>query len=496
MDLREYLEEKTKEAESRQEIVDQDPNRLALHLMPPVGWINDPNGLCQFHGVYHVFYQYSPIDPNGSFKAWGHYTSEDQIHWKQLPTAFYPDEEFDKDGVYSGSAFIENDRMYLFYTGNVKQEGDHDADLTYSGREANTVLVTSEDGIHFSEKQLIMTNADYPAEYTCHIRDPKVWKMGDTYYMIQGGRKMTDPTGGISANSKETDYGTVLLFGSADLVHWSFLKDVTTDERFGYMWECPDYFVIDGQPVLSVSPQGLEHEMYRYQNVYQSGYFLLEDEIISPQDKHNTVVPDPEKFHEWDYGFDFYAPQTFCDESGRRIIIGWAGIGDADYDNAPTVAAGWQHSLTLPREIIWQDGRLLQKPLAELENLRKDQISFEGEYNAEQTVFEIEAEQIYADCMVKISSGQESFCVNYEMGILDFSITEKAGCGRKSRKIQLDELKNMRLIVDNSMVEIYINDGEYVITSKFYFPDRSRKIEVKGVRDAKLWYLDGLEVTR
>ncbi len=496
MDLREYLEEKTKEAESRQEIVDQDPNRLALHLMPPVGWINDPNGLCQFHGVYHVFYQYSPIDPNGSFKAWGHYTSEDQIHWKQLPTAFYPDEEFDKDGVYSGSAFIENDRMYLFYTGNVKQEGDHDADLTYSGREANTVLVTSEDGIHFSEKQLVMTNADYPVEYTCHIRDPKVWKMGDTYYMIQGGRKMTDPTGGISANSKETDYGTVLLFESADLVHWSFLKDVTTDERFGYMWECPDYFVIDGQPVLSVSPQGLEHEMYRYQNVYQSGYFLLEDEIISPQDKHNTVVPDPEKFHEWDYGFDFYAPQTFCDESGRRIIIGWAGIGDADYDNAPIVAAGWQHSLTLPREIIWQDGRLLQKPLAELENLRKDQISFEGEYNAEQTVFEIEAEQIYADCMVKISSGQESFCVNYEMGILDFSITEKAGCGRKSRKIQLDELKNMRLIVDNSMVEIYINDGEYVITSKFYFPDRSRKIEVKGVRDAKLWYLDGLEVTR
>lgn len=28
--------------------------RLGHHLMPPVGWLNDPNGLCWYKGKYHV----------------------------------------------------------------------------------------------------------------------------------------------------------------------------------------------------------------------------------------------------------------------------------------------------------------------------------------------------------------------------------------------------------------------------------------------------------
>ena len=496
MGLRERLRDQTQEAEKKQYIIEQDPNRLALHLMPPVGWLNDPNGLCQFHGVYHVFYQYSPLDPNGSMKAWGHYASKDQIHWKQLPAAFYPDEEFDKDGVYSGSAFLENDMMYLFYTGNVKEPGEHDSELSYSGREANTVLVTSKDGIHFSEKQTVMTNVDYPKEYTCHIRDPKVWKKDGRYYMIQGGRKMQHPDGGAKENSQQSDYGTVLIFESDDLVHWSFLKDITTEKRFGFMWECPDYFLIDGHPVLSTSPQGLVHETYRYQNVYQSGYFLLDEEIVASDDKKNVVVPEPDKFREWDYGFDFYAPQTFCDESGRRILIGWAGIGDADYDNVPTVEAGWQHSLTLPREITWSDGKLLQNPLSELLALRGPELSVMEQCSASDTVFELLADQIDADCLVRISCGEHAFSANYEAGVLFFSITENAGRGRGLRKIRIAELQKMRLIVDNSMVELYINDGEYVVTSRFYFPDDRRNIKVKGARDTKLWYLKGLEVVK
>lgn len=496
MNLSESLRKQTQEAEKKQYMIEQDPNRLALHLMPPVGWINDPNGLCQFHGVYHVFYQYSPLDPNGSMKAWGHYASRDQIHWTQLPTVLYPDQKFDQDGVYSGSTFIENDTMYMFYTGNVKQPGAHDDELAYSGREANTVLVTSRDGIHFSEKQVVMTNADYPQEYTCHIRDPKVWKKEGRYYMIQGGRKMQYPGGGARENSQQTDYGTVLIFESDDLVHWNFLKDITTEKRFGYMWECPDYFEVSGHPVLSTSPQGLTHEEYRYQNVYQSGYFLLDDEIIAADDKHNRIVPDPEKFHEWDYGFDFYAPQTFCDEKGRRILIGWAGIGDADYDNAPTVAVGWQHALTLPREITWSDGRLLQNPLPELKELRGTELAIGEECYAADTVFEIVADEIDADCLVQISTGEEAFCARYEAGIFDFSLTDGAGRGRRSRKIRIRDLRRIRLIVDNSMVEIYINDGEYVMTSRFYFPDDQRKIKVKGARETKMWYLKGLEIVK
>lgn len=518
MDLRERLEEETRLAELKQPVIDRDSNRLALHLMPPVGWINDPNGLCQFNGVYHVFYQYSPLDPNGSFKAWGHYVSKDQLHWEQLPVAFYPDKVFDKDGVYSGSAFIEDGCMYLFYTGNVKQPGEHDPDLTYSGREANTVLVTSRDGINFSEKRPVMTNEDYPHEYTCHIRDPKVWKAGGKYYMVQGGRKKLHPKGAGDINSKDTDYGTVLIFESDNLTDWHFLKDVTTKERFGYMWECPDYFKVGSQPVLSVSPQGLDHEEYRYQNVYQSGYFLLDaelvtdDKIIAEDDSfaenrtitkdniidENRAVPDASKFYEWDYGFDFYAPQTYCDESGRRIIIGWAGIGDADYDNEPTVAAGWQHALTLPREISLRDGRLCQNPLEELKSLRQAETRLENinGHNLTDTVFEIVADQLSEACSIRVSCGQENFTARYEDKVLSFTITEAAGRGRRVRKIKIDKLKNMRLIVDNSLVEIYMNDGEYVLTSKFYFPDKERRLETEGTGRVTLWYLKGLEMVK
>ena len=487
MDLRTYYKEETKKAEEKQGQIDRDPNRLALHLMPPVGWLNDPNGLCQFHGEYHVFYQYSPLDANGSMKAWGHYVSKDLIHWEQLEVALFPDQEFDRDGVYSGSAFLKDDRMYLFYTGNVKEPGD--VDLTYEGRQANTVLVTSEDGRTFSEKKLLMTNADYPKSYTCHIRDPKVWEKDGYYYMIQGGRKMMLPEEGADGNFESTDYGTVLIFQSRDLHDWRFLKDVTTKRRFGYMWECPDYFTVDGQHVLSVSPQGLPSENFRYQNVYQSGYFLLNQGILDCE-------PDVAAFHEWDMGFDFYAPQTFCDERGRRILIGWAGIGDAEYDNEPTVRQGWQHCLTLPRQIIYRDGKLLQQPLEELKELRGPQLSLNDQTYIAKPVFELELNDFKGDWFVGIGTGIDAFMLRYSGEVLSFGITEQAGRGRTSRKMKVDAVKNVRMIVDTSMVEIYVNDGETVITSRFYFRDNNRTIETRGVQTVKMWYLNGLEVTK
>ena len=150
--------------------------RQKLHLMPPVGWLNDPNGLCQFKGVYHAFFQYSPLNAEGGVKMWGHYTSRDMIDWEYQGVTLYPDQPFDCSGVYSGCAFIEDGEMYLYYTGNVKLEDRDDYDYVNSGREANTVLVTSTDGVNFGRKRLLMKNSDYPADLTLHVRDPKVWK--------------------------------------------------------------------------------------------------------------------------------------------------------------------------------------------------------------------------------------------------------------------------------------------------------------------------------
>lgn len=490
MTLKDELWVAVREKEQEQFQIEQDSNGLKLHLMPPVGWMNDPNGLCQFRGKYHVFYQYSPLDPQGGEKFWGHYVSEDLLNWKQLEVPLFPDQKFDKNGVYSGSALVEKGKMYLFYTGNVKQERNYD--YTYAGREANTVGVTSEDGIHFSEKILLMTNRDYPSTYSCHIRDPKVWKNGEDYYMVQGGRRKKYDS---KENSQDTDKGTVLIFHSKDLQHWKFERDITTKERFGYMWECPDYFEVAGNPILSVSPQGLEAQEYCYQNVYQSGYFLLEKELLSNGTVAEQWIP-LENFKEWDMGFDFYAPQTFRDEKGRRILIGWAGIPDAEYDNEPTVRKGWQHALTLPRELTWKNGVLCQNPIEEMKQLRKEKLEIEEIYQTQNPVFELELTEIPADCQVKMENEKHMLCISYENGILYFNLSKEDGRGRTERKMLLPKLKNMRIIADTSMVEIYINDGATVITSRYYFLDAKRQISVKGAGKRQLWYLKGLEVSR
>lgn len=120
-----------------------DPHRQKLHVQPPVGWLNDPNGLCQIGDEYHVFYQYGPFDPTGGVKHWGHVRSRDLFHWERLPVMLYPDEPFDCHGVYSGSALVEDGMLYLYYTGNVKHPGEYD--YIKQGRGHNVCLATSRD---------------------------------------------------------------------------------------------------------------------------------------------------------------------------------------------------------------------------------------------------------------------------------------------------------------------------------------------------------------
>ncbi|MDY3121551.1 MAG: glycosyl hydrolase family 32, partial [Suipraeoptans intestinalis] len=177
----------------------EDNWRLGFHLMPPVGWMNDPNGLCWYQGEYHVFFQYCPESANNGLSRWGHYVSRDLLNWQFLGIGVEADTPWETDGAYSGCAFVEQDVMHLFYTGNVKQPGDFDYILR--GREANTIHAVSRDGRSVEGKECVMRNADYGSRYSCHVRDPKVWKEADTYYMVQGGR------------TKEGT-GEVLLFSS------------------------------------------------------------------------------------------------------------------------------------------------------------------------------------------------------------------------------------------------------------------------------------------
>ena len=185
--LTKELEKYTQLLEAQASQVEKDEWRLKFHVMPPVGWLNDPNGLCYFNGEYHLFFQYSPSDPNGSLKYWGHYVSKNMLSWEYKGIALYPDMPFDCCGVYSGSALVEGDQVWLYYTGNVKLPGNHD--YVNTGRQGNTIAVVMDKDGHMGDKQLVLTNEDYPADVTCHVWDPKVWKARDRYYMVLGARK-------------------------------------------------------------------------------------------------------------------------------------------------------------------------------------------------------------------------------------------------------------------------------------------------------------------
>ena len=449
-DLAKLVETAEQSQKTREELSVSDRKfREKLHLMPPAGWLNDPNGLCQFQGIYHAFFQYSPFDAEGGVKMWGHYTSTNMIDWEYQGTALYPDQPFDCHGVYSGSAFIEDGKMYLYYTGNVKLE-DGDYDYIRTGREGNTVLVVTEDGKTFGKKKELMRNSDYPDDLTCHVRDPKVWKENDTYYMVQGART-------------NEDIGQVLVFESEDKINWKFRNRIESENPFGYMWECPDYFEIGTKKLLSTSVQGLEGGIWDDCNVYQSGYFEIEGDILGEYKLS--------EYHLWDYGFDYYAPQSFETEDGRRIHISWMGMPDCEEYTNLTIQMGWQHCFTFPREIFEKDGKICQRPVRELDEKKHLVSDVKGMLSSDgYPVYELEILNIAENHFKVILSNE--LILDYADGRfrMHFISQDKTSvsAGRSMRYVEVDEVKDLRILADRSSVEVFVNDGEYVFSTRYY----------------------------
>lgn len=434
--------------------------RQRLHLMPPTGWLNDPNGLCQFKGLFHAFFQYSPFNPEGGVKMWGHCTSRDMAHWEYQGTALYPDQPFDCHGVYSGCALVEDGRMYLYYTGNVKLE-DQEYDYVLAGREGNTVLVESEDGFRFGRKQLLMRNEDYPDDLSCHVRDPKVWKQDGRYYMVQGVR------------TKE-DVGEAQIFVSDDRISWSPLRRIRTEEPFGYMWECPDLFELDGQWFLCVSPQGLERAGDCFQNRYACGYFPLYGDFRGACRLG--------AFQELDKGFDFYAPQSFLD-GARRIQFGWMGMPDAEYTN-PTTAYGWQHCLTVPCVLTAKDGKLLRNPVPELDTLHGAlrQVAVSAGRHEEARTFDLHYQTAGQPFSLTI---HDSVRLSWKEGTLTLAVPAH-GAGRSARIAHCAQPSVLRILADTSSVEVFADGGALCLSTRCY-PENWGVRWNAGTGTAELW---------
>lgn len=461
------IEEATKEElNALKEKVNKSIWRQKFHIQPVTGLLNDPNGFSYFNGEYHLFYQWFPLGPVHGLKYWYHTKSKDLVNWQNVGIGIKPNDYFDSHGAYSGSAICHDGKLHLMYTGNTRDEN-------WVRHPYQCLAVMNENGrIEKLQEPVIK---EVPKGYTDHYRDPKVWKENDTFYAVIGAQR-------------ENKTGCIVLYSSPDLKNWTFEGEVQTKlKEFGFMWECPDYFELDGKGVLIFSPQGLEPKGDEFQNIYQSGYLLGNTLDLK------TKVFEHGKFVELDRGFDFYAPQTTIDHKGRRLLVGWMGLPEIEY---PTDKDGWAHCLTLPRELTVQNGKLIQCPVKELEALRQDSVNVKDILDDEKKMYEGFNGTTY-ELICEFTNMQAD-----EVGIEFRSCKDEKtviSYNRKEQKVTLDRTHSgevpakeygttrtcsvegdtlkLHLFVDTSSVEIFINDGVEVFTSRI-FP----RLESKDIR--------------
>ncbi len=329
-----------------------DPRRPQFHLLPARNWMNDPNGPIYFNGKYHMFFQYNPLAAVWGDMSWNHAISPDMLHWTHLPIAMTPTPDSpDSFGCFSGSAIAVGKRVYQVYTGT--KMSSHELATIRDGADniqESQCLAYSDDPklVHWTKLPEPIIPLPPPSIRITGFRDPSAWKQGEWYYMTVGAGE---------ANVG----GCVLLYRSKDLSDpggWEYLHKLTSGEWTGKktpnpcddgeMWECPDFFALDGGHVLIYSTLG--------KVIWESGKLDTA-----------TMTFEKQKAGELDFGA-FYAPKTQLDASGRRILWGWVQEKRSD---AEMKAAGWSGMMSLPRVLnLDKDGTLRVRVLPQVAALR------------------------------------------------------------------------------------------------------------------------------
>ena len=433
--------------------------RHTYHAMPPIGWMNDPNGFIYAFGKYHLFYQFYPYGASWDSMHWGHYTTRDFIHWRLEPTALAPDGKYDSDGCFSGTSIMKDGKLYLMYTSVL-------ADIQTQS------LAVSADGIKFDKIGEVISSGQLPQDaLRTEFRDPKVFLRGGVYYALLGSRTASGE-------------GQILLYRSRDLLEWEFVNVVRRDRLTTRgIYECPDLFELGGKDVMLASPQGYETKDWRYEN-WQSAIYT-----VGKLDVESGVY-EKEYEDEIDGGFDFYAPQTLTAPDGRVIMIGWMQMWSR---RMPTAQLGWAGSMTLPRELSLRNGKLYQRPVRELKDYRWNEVKYTNVSVNEKTVLsgvsgnKVELRVVFdlknaQRVGVKVFGKREKHARIYfdrmshlvvfdrsDMGVEIFHDAKEKDASVRSVCVSTEDNRlEMLILLDVISCEVFLNDGERVMTGNVY----------------------------
>ena len=429
-----------------------DPFRPVYHYTPASGNLADPNGLIFHQGEYHLFHQQDG--------TWAHAVSPDMVRWERLGTA------------------LEHDALGLAMSGSCVDDGANTSGLVPGG--GMVAIYTSTEG---GEAQSLAYSTDrgrswkrydgnpvIPNEGRKDFRDPKVFWHEPTKSWVMV----------VSLGDR------IAVYRSGDLRSWAHASDFGEGKgSHAAVWECPDLFPIDdvstGQTrwVLTMSI-GDNNETHGSTAQYFIGDF-----------DGSTFFPEDDRIRFTDAGQDFYAAQTFEKVEGRRIWLGWMGNWAYPY-SMPT--EGWKNQMSIPRELTLttRDGvRLLrQQPVKELDALRGRATDIGGLSATDTTTGLGTGRVVELDLTLDVSGAGDawlSLCRGQVDGALQevrvgvmpaegvFYLDRTAGGlatvpGRDGGTAQfalrreiayhpVDGKVRLHVYVDNSSVEVFVDDG-------------------------------------
>lgn len=467
---------------SLQQKLAADPLRPQYHLLPARNWMNDPNGPIFFRERYHMFHQYNPQGAIWGNMNWAHATSPDMFHWQHEPIALSPTSGGpDQDGVFSGSAVLDNGTPTLIYTGVAAPSGN-DATLrdgSHTWRETQCLAVTQDNDLRTWKKlPTPVISSPPPGLEVTGFRDPALWREGDNWMLILGS--------GLRGKG-----GTILLYSSPDLRHWTYLhplvegnfsgKDSTNPVDTGDMWECPDFFPIGNKHVLLVSTMGKVR--WKVGN-YANQRFTAEKEGVV------------------DWG-SYYAAKTMLDRNGRRILWGWITESRPD---AELIKAGWAGAMSLPRVLSLSPDNELQTSVApEASMLRAETNIGNGKT---QTTGDIQIRDLAAELDVHLQPATD-FILRFFSDSGEFAAISCSGnSGRRTLRInnytcplagEHVSAERLHIFLDGSVMEVFANQLTSLTARVYQMPSGPLRLKLEGnakVKSLAAWHIKPISKDR
>lgn len=406
--------------------------RQKYHMMPPVGWMNDPNGLIKFNDRYHLFYQFNPYAAHPGVMLWGHFISDDLIGYSDKGAAIVPDKEH--VSIFSGGATEYGEKLAAVYTEHYECGGD---------RREEVYMALSSDGMNFSKGVRILDNDDLPEDISrSDFRDPFPVKTDDGYYVFVGGKLVKE------------NKGIIVVLGGSGLEKLEYKFTIGPFYELGDMGECPCYRKIDGKDVIIASGCNVPRRGNDFANVNSSVFIVGK---IDFEGKSFAV----ESIREIDKGDAFYAPQLINGDD-RPVMVAWHEMWGKPYPTSD-MNHGWAGCFTIPRELRVKDGEVFQSPISELD---KYLVPCAGGGVPECADIRFE---FRGDGRVEISGQDGSVAVGCRDGRV-YLDTRRAnnmnGCVRTVNRSR--EKNGVRVLLDVSGIEVFVDGGAETISSRIY----------------------------